>query len=268
MSLGDILIVDDEADIRDLVSGILEDENFSTRSEGNSQLAINSINQQTPSLIILDIWLEGSEIDGLELLDKITIQFPGLPVIMISGHGNIEAAVSAIKRGAYDFIEKPFDAERLLMVVKRAIETVRLRNENKILRQQSGKSDIILGNSNAISNMRAALEKVAPTGSRVLISGPPGSGKELAARLVHNKSKRSSGPFVVLNSARMSPETIDQELFGIDEGIEDPESPRRIGILEKANNGKVALKLNASFNINRFVSGDLVDEHGAAAVAH
>ncbi|MBL41623.1 MAG: sigma-54-dependent Fis family transcriptional regulator [Rhodospirillaceae bacterium] len=237
MTLGDILIVDDEADIRELVSGILEDENFLTRSVGDSNSALNLINRVTPSLVILDIWLEGSDIDGLQLLDKIIKEKPDLPVVMISGHGNIEAAVSAIKRGAYDFIEKPFNAERLLMVVKRAIETVNLRSENILLKQQSGKSDIILGNSNAISNTRASLEKVAPTGSRVLISGPPGSGKELAARLVHNKSKRSNGPFVVLNSARMSPETIDQELFGIEEGIEEPESPRRIGILEKAHKG-------------------------------
>ncbi len=230
MTLGDILIVDDEADIRELVSGILEDENFLTRSVGDSNSALNLINRVTPSLVILDIWLEGSYIDGLQLLDKIIKEKPDFPVFMISGHGNFEAAVSAIKRGAYDFIEKPFNAERLLMVVKRAIETVNLRSENILLKQQSGKSDIILGNSNAISNTRASLEKVAPTGSRVLISGPPGSGKELAARLVHNKSKRSNGPFVVLNSARMSPETIDQELFGIEEGIEEPESPRRIGI--------------------------------------
>ena len=237
MSLSDILIIDDEKDIRDLVSGILEDENFLTRSEGDSNSALNSIKKLTPSLVILDIWLEGSEMDGLDLLDKISSEYPNLPVVMISGHGNIEAAVSAIKRGAYDFIEKPFNAERLLMVVKRAIETLTLRSENKLLRQQSGKTDEILGKSNAITSMRVALEKVAPTGSRVLISGPPGSGKELAARFVHNKSKRSNGPFVVLNSARMSPETIDQELFGIQEGIEDPQSPRSIGILEKAHKG-------------------------------
>ncbi len=237
MTVSDILIIDDEKDIRDLVSGILEDENFLTRSEGDSKSALNSIKKLTPSLVILDIWLEASEMDGLNLLDTISSEYPNLPVIMISGHGNIEAAVSAIKRGAYDFIEKPFNAERLLMVVKRAIETFTLRSENKLLRQQSGKSDKILGNSNAITSMRQGLEKVAPTGSRVLISGPPGSGKELAARLVHNKSKRSNGPFVILNSARMSPDTIDQELFGVEEGIEDPESPRRIGILEKAHKG-------------------------------
>ncbi len=237
MTLNDILIVDDEKDIRDLVSGILEDEQYLTRSVGDSTSAIKSIKNQIPSLIILDIWLEGSQMDGLELLDEIITINPSLPIVMISGHGNIEAAVTAIKRGAYDFIEKPFNAERLLMVVKRALETGNLRNENKILRLQSGISDEILGNSNAISNTRYALEKVAPTGSRVLISGPPGSGKELAARLVHSKSKRSDGPFVVINSARMSPETIDQELFGSEEVLEDPGSPKRIGILEKANNG-------------------------------
>ena len=164
MTVSDILIIDDEKDIRDLVSGILEDENFLTRSEGDSKSALNSIKKLTPSLVILDIWLEASEMDGLNLLDKISSEYPNLPVIMISGHGNIEAAVSAIKRGAYDFIEKPFNAERLLMVVKRAIETFTLRSENKLLRQQSGKSDKILGNSNAITSMRQGLEKVFRTG--------------------------------------------------------------------------------------------------------
>ena len=233
----DILIVDDQADIRELISGILEDEKYFARTAKNSQSTLLSIEDNLPSLIILDIWLENSDLDGLELLDYLSSNYPDLPVIVISGHGNIEAAVSAIKRGAYDFIEKPFTAERLLLVLNRALEAARLRNENALLKMQTGQNNEIIGISSAISSMISSIDKVAPTGSRVLISGPPGSGKELTARRLHYKSKRSNFPFVVVNSARLSPLNIDIELFGVEEGYEENESPKRIGILEQANNG-------------------------------
>lgn len=233
----DVLIVDDEKDIRDLVSGILEDEGYFPRTAKDSRSALESILKHEPSVVLLDVWLVGSSIDGLELLDQLSSQFPSLPIIIISGHGNIEAAVSAMKRGAYDFIEKPFNADSLLMVVKRAIEAGQLRKENEDLKLQTGQNTVIIGNSSAITSMRLALERVAPTGSRVLISGPPGSGKELAARLVHSLSKRSEGPFVVVNSARLSPENIDKELFGVEHRSDEAGGPGRIGILEKANKG-------------------------------
>ena len=233
----DVLIIDDEKDIRDLISGILEDEGYFPRTAKDSGAALESILNYEPSVVVLDVWLVGSSIDGLELLDQLTTQFPSLPIIIISGHGNIEAAVSAMKRGAYDFIEKPFNADSLLMVVKRAIEAGQLRKENEDLKLQTGQNTVIIGNSSAIANMRSALERVAPTGSRVLISGPPGSGKELAARLVHSLSKRSEGPFVVVNSARLSPENIDRELFGVEHGSDEAGGPGRIGILEQANKG-------------------------------
>ena len=233
----DILIVDDEADIRESLSGILSDEGYAARTATDSRTALLALEQNEPTLVVLDIWLENSELDGLELLGVIRSEYPNLPVIMISGHGNIETAVSAIKRGAYDFVEKPFAADRLLLVVSRAIEAARLRRENEELRLRFGQESDLIGGTAAINTMRAAIEKVAPTGSRVLITGPAGSGKEVAARLLHNRSRRAAGPFVVMNAARMAPETIDLELFGAEANGTGPNSPRKIGIFEQAHQG-------------------------------
>jgi len=228
----DILIVDDEIDIREMVAGILSDEGYETRTAGNSADAIASINERAPSLLLLDIWLEGSEHDGLELLDIVRRGYPGLPVVMISGHGNIETAVSAIKRGAYDYIEKPFKSDRLFLVVDRAIETARLRRENEELHLRVGRPSELIGEAPVMNTLRQAIEKVAPTGSRILISGPPGSGKEVVARLLHARSRRASHPFVVVNAASMAPERMEVELFGTElaEG-------RRTGTFERAHRG-------------------------------
>ena len=228
----DILIVDDEVDIREMVAGILSDEGYETRVAGNSSAAINSINQRAPSLLLLDIWLEGSEHDGLELLDIVRRGYPRLPVVMISGHGNIETAVSAIKRGAYDYIEKPFKSDQLFLVVARAIETARLRRENEELRLRVGRPSELIGEAPVMNTLRQSIEKVAPTGSRILISGPPGSGKEVVARLLHGRSRRASHPFVVVNAASMAPERMEVELFGT-ELAED----RRTGTFERAHGG-------------------------------
>ena len=233
----DIFIVDDEADIRISLSGILSDEGYVSREGANSDAALEPIQRNEPSLVILDIWLENSALNGLELLEHIRTHYPLLPVVMISGHGNIETAVSAIRQGAYDFIEKPFTADRLLMVVSRAIEAGRLRRENQELRLRFGQETDLVGKASAINIMRAAIEKVAPTGSRVLITGPAGSGKELAARLLHNRSRRAQGPFVVMNAARMAPDTIELELFGAEAGATGPESSRKVGIFEQAHQG-------------------------------
>ena len=233
----DIFIVDDEADIRESLSGILSDEGYASRACANSEAALAAIQGHEPSLVVLDIWLENSALDGLELLEHIRTHYPLLPVVMISGHGNIETAVSAIRKGAYDFIEKPFTADRLLLVVSRAIEAGRLRRENEELRLRFGQESDLVGKTSAINSMRAAIEKVAPTGSRVLITGPAGSGKEVAARLLHNRSRRAQGPFVVVNAARMAPDTIELELFGAEAGAPSPDSPRKVGIFEQAHQG-------------------------------
>ncbi len=230
----DILIVDDEADIRELISGILEDEGYQTRLAHNSDATLAVIDDRKPSLIILDIWLQGSRLDGLDLLNVIKERLPDLPVIIISGHGNIETAVSAIKRGAYDYIEKPFKADRLILVVGRALEASRLRRENEELRGRAGVDTEMIGNSVTMRQFRQALKKVAPANSRVLISGPPGSGKELTARIVHSWSQRTQGPFVILSAASMAPERMEEELFG----TEDLQGGQlRVGALEEAHGG-------------------------------
>ncbi|MBL8588039.1 MAG: sigma-54-dependent Fis family transcriptional regulator, partial [Methylobacteriaceae bacterium] len=190
----DILIVDDEADIRDIVSGILSDEGHATRVARNADEALASIEQRRPQLIFLDIWMQGSRLDGLQLLEVVKQQHPGVPVVMISGHGNIETAVSAIKLGAYDFIEKPFKADRLVLVADRALEASRLKREVSELRAKAGATHRIIGRSTAINQLRQVLERVAPANSRVLIAGAPGAGKELAARTIHEMSARASGP--------------------------------------------------------------------------
>jgi two-component system nitrogen regulation response regulator NtrX len=237
----DVLIVDDEADIRMLISGILEDDGHQTRAAADSTAALEAIRTRRPSLVILDIWLQGSPMDGLEVLDVIKRSHPDLPVVVISGHGNIETAVSAIKRGAYDFIEKPFKADRLLLVVERAIEAARLRRENEELKARAGGPIQLVGASQVINMVRQAIERVAPTGSRVLITGPAGAGKEVVARLVHGLSRRTEGPFVVLNCASMRPERMEPELFGIDGGGEGIDSPPKVGTFELAHNGTLFL---------------------------
>ncbi len=230
----DILIVDDETDIRELIAGILQDEGFEARLAHNSDAAISEVMQRRPSLVILDIWLQGSKLDGLDLLLEIKKSHADLPVVIISGHGNIETAVSAIKRGAYDYIEKPFTADRLLHVVGRALEASRLRKENEQLKGRTGFDLEFLGNSQAVRQLRQLLKKVGPTNSRVLITGPMGSGKEMAARALHALSLRTEGPFVTLNAATMTPEHIEEELFGVENGTD---KPQRIGALEEAHGG-------------------------------
>jgi two-component system nitrogen regulation response regulator NtrX len=230
----DILVVDDEADIRELIGGILEDEGHATRLAKDSDETLQAIEERRPSLVILDIWLQGSKLDGLDLLDRIKKAHPDLPVIIISGHGNIETAVAAIQRGAYDYIEKPFKADRLVLITARALEDSKLRRENRELRERSTYSFEMIGRSAAINQLRQAIDKVAPTNSRVLITGPSGCGKELAARVMHAKSGRAEGPFVVLNAAAMVPDRMELELFGTEEGTG---TARKVGALEEAHGG-------------------------------
>jgi len=237
----DILIVDDEADIRVLIAGILEDEGHSTREAANADEALERIRARRPSLVIQDIWLQGSRLDGLGVLDEIKREHPDVPVVMISGHGTIETAVQAIKQGAYDFIEKPFKADRLLLVVDRAIESARLKRENRELRVRSGSTGDLVGISPAIAQIRQTIERVAPTNSRVLITGPAGSGKEVAARMIHAHSRRAEGPFVVVNCAAMHPDRMEIELFGTEHGADGPISPRKIGTFEQAHGGTLLL---------------------------
>jgi two-component system nitrogen regulation response regulator NtrX len=233
----DILIVDDEKDIRDLVAGVLSDEGYECRTAGDSQSALNAIDERRPSLVLLDVWLHGSPMDGLEVLDAVKAREPELPVIIFSGHGNIDTAVSAISRGAMDFIEKPFEAERLLLLVERATETEQLRRQNARLKEETPAWNEFTGSSAAINQVRATLKRVANTGSRLLIAGPAGAGKEVAARLLHQWSPRAANPFVVVNSARITPERFEQELFG-----EEAEGKLvRAGLLETADGGTLYL---------------------------
>jgi len=237
----DILIVDDERDIRMAVAGVLDDEGYSCREANDSDSALAAIAQRVPALIILDIWLEGSRLDGLELLATVLADHPGLPVLMISGHGTIETAVAAIKKGAYDFVEKPFKTDRLLLMVQRAIEAARLKQENAELRIKVGVQDELVGDSPQISQLRSGVLKVAPTGSRVLISGPAGSGKEVVARMIHARSRRSDQPFVVVNCAAMQPDRMELELFGSETGNDGYDSPRKVGLFEQADGGTLLL---------------------------
>ncbi|OAN43919.1 sigma-54-dependent Fis family transcriptional regulator [Paramagnetospirillum marisnigri] len=237
----DILIVDDEGDIRALIAGILEDEGHSTREASNSDEALEGIRARRPNLVIQDIWLQGSRLDGLGVLEAVKRDHPEVPVVMISGHGNIETAVQAIKVGAYDFIEKPFKADRLLLVVERAIEAARLRRENEELKLRAGSTGELIGGSVAVAQARQAIDRVAPTNSRVLITGPAGSGKEVVARLIHARSRRADGPFVVLNCAAMHPDRMEVELFGTEHGMDGPETPRKIGTFEQAHGGTLLL---------------------------
>ena len=241
----DILIVDDEADIRDLVAGILEDEGYQTRTARNSDDALAAIVSRRPNLVFLDIWLQGSKLDGLQLLDAIKQEHPELPVVMISGHGNIETAVAAIKRGAYDFIEKPFKADRLVLVAERALETSRLKREVKQLKQLAPTPATLVGRSMIIAQLRQSVERVAPTNSRILIVGPSGSGKELAARTIHQLSARANGPFIVINAAAITPERMEIELFGVDHS--NGAEGRKSGALEDAHGGTLFIDDIADF---------------------
>jgi two-component system, NtrC family, nitrogen regulation response regulator NtrX len=231
----DILIVDDEADIRELVAGILQDEGHGTRTARDSDEALGAVVARRPNLVFLDIWLQGSRLDGLQLLDSLKAEHPELPIVMISGHGNIETAVSAIKRGAYDFIEKPFKADRLLLVADRALENSRLRREVRELKQLAPLATMLVGRSPAANQLRQTIEKVAPTNSRVLVVGPPGSGKELTARTIHGHSARTDAPFVVINAAAITPEYMEPELFGVEGG--NGSHSRKVGALEEAHGG-------------------------------
>jgi two-component system nitrogen regulation response regulator NtrX len=230
----DILIVDDEADIRELVAGILDDEGFSTRTARDSDTALAEVSNRRPHLVFLDIWLQGSKLDGLQLLEQIKKDNPDLPVVMISGHGNIETAVAAIKRGAYDFIEKPFKSDRLILVANRALETSRLKREVRELKQLAPTASILTGHSPCMNQLRQTIERAAKANSRILIVGPSGAGKELAARTLHQHSTRTEGPFVVINAAAITPERMEEEMFGVDHANGDQ---RKVGALEEAHGG-------------------------------
>jgi two-component system nitrogen regulation response regulator NtrX len=238
MMAADVLVVDDEADIRELVAGILSDDGYAVRTATDSESALAAIRARRPALLILDIWMAGGGMDGLELLDMVKALDVDMPVIMISGHGNIETAVSAIKRGAYEFLEKPFKSDRLLLVVERALEAANLKRENKRLRTQAITPEGLLGKSMAAQQLRQMIAKLAGANSRVLISGPPGSGKETVARLIHTASARARNEFVALSAAGMTPERMDVELFG-QEG--EGGRPAKIGVFERAHAGTLYL---------------------------
>ncbi len=236
----DILIVDDEADIRLLITGILSDEGYETRDASNSDEALEALRARRPNLVILDIWLDNSKLDGLQLLEVIKSEHPGVPVVMISGHGTIETAVKAITRGAYDFIEKPFKSDRLLLIIERAIEAAQLRSENEELKLRAGAQSELIGESTAINQLRHAVTKVAPTGSRVLVTGPAGAGKEVVARLIHDLSRRNNAPFVALNCAAMHPDRLETELFG-NEADAEASASLKVGTFEQAHGGTLML---------------------------
>jgi two-component system nitrogen regulation response regulator NtrX len=235
----DVLVIDDEMDIRDIISDILKDEGFSSRVAANSTQAFKAISEKTPNAVILDIWLQGSELDGLGILEIIKKQYPLMPVIVISGHGTIETAVSAIKMGAYDYLEKPFTHDKIIILLKRACETSKLRRENIDLRSKVIDKTEFVGCSSVITRLKGEIEKVAPTSGRVMIHGAIGTGKELTARLIHKKSKRANGPFLVFSPTSMLASKIQQELFGDEEKQELVNSvfDKRISVLEAANNG-------------------------------
>ena len=234
----DVLIIDDEADIRDIISDILKDEGFTSRAVASSEQAFKSISEKTPNAIILDIWLQGSDLDGLGILEIVKKQYPLMPVVVISGHGTIETAVSAIKIGAYDYLEKPFTHDKLMIVLKRACESAKLRRENIDLKSRVIDKTEFVGNATITTRLKGEIEKVAPTSGRVMIHGAVGSGKELASRLIHKKSRRANGSFIVFSPTSMSPNKIQQELFG-DSERHDSNSfyDKRISVLEAANNG-------------------------------
>ncbi len=234
----DILVVDDEADIRELVAGVLEDEGYNVRTAADSDGALAAVRARRPSLLILDIWMQGGGLDGLELLGLVKEFDPDLPVLMISGHGNVETAVAAIKKGAYDFLEKPFKSDRLLLLVERALEAASLKRENRRLRTQAGVPTGFMGRSAPATQLRQMVARVAGASSRIMIAGPPGSGKELVARMIHDISPRARGEFVPIGAAGVTPERMDVELFG-EEG--EGGRPRKLGVFERAHGGTLYL---------------------------
>ena len=234
----DILIVEDEDDIREMVAGILSDEGYEVRTVATSDEALVSVKSRKPSLIVLDVWLKGSSMDGIELLDSVKANYDNLPVIIISGHGTVETAVSAIRKGAYDYIVKPFKADKLLLTVSRALENAQLRQENEELKGKAPSDDRLVGDSPQVAQLRQRVAKIAATNSRVLITGPSGSGKELIARRLHSHSNRSKGPFKAVNAASMVPERVEEELFGVED---DSGQVVKTGLLERAHNGTLYL---------------------------
>lgn len=230
----EILVVEDEDDIRSLIAGILSDEGYHIREAGNSNEALQKFKLRKPSLVILDVWLKGSELDGIELMDVFKEMDADIPVIIISGHGTVETAVSAIRKGAYDYIVKPFKSDKLVITAQRALETVKLRQENEELRGRATTDDTLIGSSQIISQIRQKVDRIAPTNSRILISGPSGAGKELIARLIHRASNRASGPFKAVNAASMVPERVEEELFGVEESATNV---TKTGLLERAHFG-------------------------------
>ena len=234
----DILIVEDEDDIRAMIGGILEDDGYEVRLTATSAEAINSLRSRKPSLMILDVWLKGSAMDGIELLDSIKKSHPNMPVIIISGHGTVETAVSAIRKGAYDYIVKPFKADKLLVTCKRALENARLKSENEELKGKRSHDVALIGTSSHVIQLKQKITKIASTNSRVLISGQSGTGKELIARLLHENSLRSKGPFKAVNAASIIPERVEEELFGVED---ESGNLNKIGLLERAHNGTLYL---------------------------
>jgi len=234
----EILVVEDEEDIRSLIAGILSDEGYHIREAADSSEALNKFQSRKPSLVIMDVWLKGSELDGIELMGVLKETDPEIPVIIISGHGTVETAVSAIRKGAYDYIVKPFKSEKLIITAQRALEAVKLRQENEELRGRTATEDTLIGSSPVISQIRQKIERIAPTNSRILISGPSGAGKELIARLIHGSSNRSTGPFKAVNAASMVPERVEEELFGVEDGTGNA---FKTGLLERAHFGTLYL---------------------------
>lgn len=232
----DILVVDDETDIRELVSDILDDGGYSTRTAANSDTALKAIAERVPTLLLLDIWLQGSELDGLGILELVKSKYPNLPVLMISGHGSVETAVTSIRLGAYDFIEKPFKEEKLLLTVARAIEHAKLRGENDELRTRGSQEYKLIGDSQAVTSLKSMITRVAPTQSRVLLTGGAGAGKEMVARLIHQDSDRAKGPFVTLNAAGLTADRVEGELFGIEDNNPNG-GAKKLGLFEKAHGG-------------------------------
>src|SRR6056297_907434 len=231
--MADILIVDDESVIRELISDLLQDEGHGAREAADADGAFAAIERAQPDLVILDIWLQGSRMDGIEILKRVKRDNPDIPIVIISGHGNIEVAVAAVKQGAYDFIEKPFTSDQLLVVAARALETSRLRRENSALRSAAESQAELVGTSPAMSALRQKLDRVAKTGSRVLLTGGPGTGKEVSARYIHRKSTRADAPFIVVNAASMEADRMEEVLFG----REEPERSPVIGLFERAHGG-------------------------------
>lgn len=238
----DILVIDDEEDIRELICGILDDEGYDTRQAFDADSALEQVNKRRPNLVFMDIWMQGSRLDGLQLLDELHSQHPELPIVMISGHGNVETAVSAIRRGAYDYIEKPFKIDRLLLVTQRAVEASRLRSENAELKENSINSiNEIVGTSQSVLQARSTIEKSGPTNSRLFIAGPSGSGKGLCARLLHAQSLRENGPFVEINPSLYDPDEVPVVLFGREITDKTGAVRSEVGALERAHGGTLYL---------------------------